>query len=218
MFINKIGQSHLDYGINNQDYGLDLQDLKCVVDGCSEGKNSEIGAKLFCLKLQRNYKNGIYYEELISQLIFDIFKKIDDSDLLNYMLFTILIVKKHHDLFEVNYCGDGYILFIDYNNKLEIKRIVDGDINGYPLYFSYKFLDEEKLNGIKYEDCDIKKFDYSINDYKKIGVATDGLRYIFGTEFEEQFKQYIIEDKEIQLKRLINKYQNTFKDDITISI
>ena len=48
MLINKIGSEHIKYGINNQDFGYEDYVHKVVVDGCSEGKHSEVGAKLFC--------------------------------------------------------------------------------------------------------------------------------------------------------------------------
>lgn len=45
MVINKIGQQHIDYGTNCQDYGIEFDGMKVVCDGCSEGKHSEVGAK-----------------------------------------------------------------------------------------------------------------------------------------------------------------------------
>ncbi len=209
MFINKIGQSHLDYGINNQDSGFDDNNLKCVVDGCSEGKHSEVGAKLFCYDFKK-FKNMF---DSFSRIVFFV----RDIDIIDYMLFTVLISIEHEDYFEVFTCGDGYILLLDKNNKLEIRKLDKGDIDGYPIYYAYKFINEKYLDKITYEDIKFERYIFSKRDYKKAGVATDGLRYIFGTEFEELFKQCLIEDKEIQIKRLINKYQNTFKDDITIS-
>lgn len=47
MVINKIGQQHIDYGTNCQDYGIEFDGMKVVCDGCSEGKYSEVGAKDF---------------------------------------------------------------------------------------------------------------------------------------------------------------------------
>ena len=48
MFINKIGMEHLEMGMNCQDYGIIGDTWAVVCDGCSDGKHSEVGAKLFC--------------------------------------------------------------------------------------------------------------------------------------------------------------------------
>ena len=61
MVINKIGQQHIDYGTNCQDYGIEFDGMKVVCDGCSEGKHSEVGAKAFCHLL----KNDIFQVHLI---------------------------------------------------------------------------------------------------------------------------------------------------------
>ncbi len=54
MVINKIGQQHIDYGTNCQDYGIEFDGMKVVCDGCSEGKHSEVGAKAFCHLLKND--------------------------------------------------------------------------------------------------------------------------------------------------------------------
>ncbi len=48
LFINKIGADHLLQGLNCQDYGFIKDNMKLVCDGCSEGRNSEVGVKIFC--------------------------------------------------------------------------------------------------------------------------------------------------------------------------
>lgn len=63
MVINKIGQQHIDYGTNCQDYGIEFDGMKVVCDGCSEGKHSEVGAKAFCHLLKMTaelYMNVVY--------------------------------------------------------------------------------------------------------------------------------------------------------------
>ena len=52
MFINKIGTEHLETGMNCQDYGFVGERSSYVCDGCSEGKHSEVGAKLFCYMME----------------------------------------------------------------------------------------------------------------------------------------------------------------------
>ena len=66
-------------------------------------------------------------------------------------------------------------------------------------------------NGVKFTELH-----YSKEDYKNLGAATDGLRYIFGKEFEKEFIGLLLSKKINALKRLINREHKHFKDDITI--
>jgi hypothetical protein len=212
MFINKIGQDHIFYGLQNQDYGFECDNIKCVVDGCSEGKHSEVGAKLFCYK----YLNTKDLPEcIIEQLSHEIFCN-NSQNIFDYMLFTVLFCKEYFDKWIVRTCGDGYIILQDYLDRLILKELKEGAIEGYPLYYSYKFILEEKLNGLKHNQIVFKEHTFLKSEYKNVGVATDGIRYIFGQNWCQDFKKLIIIKSEVKIKRFINKYQNDFKDDITI--
>jgi hypothetical protein len=209
MFINKMGFEHYLYGINNQDFGFCTNNLKLVCDGCSEGKHSEVGVKLFCYEVENNHLSFPDAMDKISKYF---------SSYLDYMLFTILGVEENDENFITVTCGDGYLILIDYNNKLTIKEIDGTNIDNNPIYYAYNYIDESKLINLKHSDIDFECKVFSKSEYKNVGVATDGLRYIFGEPFEEEFKKLLVEGKEIQIKRLINKYSNVFKDDITISL
>jgi hypothetical protein len=58
---------------------------------------------------------------------------------------------------------------------------------------------------------------FSKDEYKNIGVTTDGLRFVFGQIFEEEFINLISKNKISAAKRLINREHKYFKDDFTIS-
>ena len=47
MQICKQGNGHYINGINNQDFYYAEKNLKMIMDGCSEGKFSEVGTRLF---------------------------------------------------------------------------------------------------------------------------------------------------------------------------
>lgn len=60
MNVLKMGFSHKEGSINCQDAtGIYGDNFKVVCDGCSEGKHSEIGAKLFCKLLVNRYANFV---------------------------------------------------------------------------------------------------------------------------------------------------------------
>jgi hypothetical protein len=213
MFINKTGQEHKEYGINNQDYGFEFNGFKCVVDGCSEGIHSEVGAKLFC-ELFKEYQQPI--QKNMIKFIFDrlltIIKNTSES-IRNYLCFTILYIEENEDDFIVNYCGDGFIIKQRHDNNIEFEKIDDGE---YPKYYIYNYLPKESLK--YYQDgVSFSKINFSKDEYKNIGVSTDGLRFIFNTEFENEFINLLSIGKISAIKRLINREQKHFKDDITIS-
>jgi hypothetical protein len=206
MFINKIGHEHVTYRINNQDYGFIKDNVKCIVDGCSEGLHSDVGAKLFCELFQN--------ESDINNIFNKIINLIGNTPTIikNYLCFTILYIKEDRNNFYVYYCGDGYIIKQKHNKDIEFERIDNGE---YPKYFAYNFLPEDKLlyykNGVNFSYIIFSKL-----EYKNIGLATDGLRYIFNTEHEDKFIELLRKNKETSVKLFINKNHNIFKDDITI--
>ena len=221
MIISKMGSEHFLYNINNQDNAFIRAGLKVVCDGCSEGKASEVGVKLFDLlfspfRISQLTTKAYYLSEVFEDRLLTI---IPNDAIIDYLLFTILIVDPDNkDSFVVEYCGDGYVLLIDHNDKMTIKELEFGQVNGNPIYYAYNFIPEDRLIGIKHDQCGINRLEFPKSEYKNVGVASDGLRYIFGTEFEQEFRDLIVKGNEIGIKRLINKHQNSFHDDISIAL
>lgn len=225
MFVNKIGQHHLELGENCQDFGkyeivpnsIHFKIHKLVCDGCSEGKHSEIGAKLFT-----KMNNAPYMADSIMKEMVD-FLGDEPYIIKNYLCFTILDVwefdytDSEGGLFEINYCGDGYFITQDYQDNIEFTKIDNGE---FPKYFSYNFInDKSKLSsyrdGVRFETEFFDK-----KQFKNVGVASDGIRYILNCEnnnLREEFISILREDKEVKMKRFINKHQSIFKDDVTIA-
>jgi len=225
MFINKVGFSHWEIGRNNHDYGVDTPLLKCVVDGCSEGEHSEVGGKLYTHLMKSLYSKILTLEtQFFNSVIFERFKKLIDmgvydnkeyaKTILNYFLFTILLLKEQNDSWEVETCGDGIIIKQTWDDKFEYEII---EQNGKPKYYAYNFVPKEFLTD--YQDgVGFETFVFSKKDYKAIGLASDGLSYILNSEFKEEFEEYLRDRKEVKIKRLINREHRYFKDDITIII
>jgi len=215
MFINKIGNEHLFIGKNCQDYGFINSNIKCVTDGCSEGLHSEVGAKLFCHLFNKIQNPTLIDINLIFSNIINLIGK-EFINLKNYMSFTLLYVIETEDSFIVNVCGDGYIIKVNINNEIEYYKIDNGD---YPKYYIYNYIDKKHL--YKYKDgVSFDTFIYNKSEYKNIGISSDGLRYAFNEDnyLINNLSNLIIQNKQNNIKRLINKNQKQFKDDITIVI
>ena len=216
MFINKIGQQHLEYGLNCQDAGLIKNNIKIVCDGCSEGKHSEVGAKLFC-HLYDVF--NLDKDEMILAIskAFSILAPLfnwNSETVKNYICFTILIVKETNDEFVVYYCGDGFVVVQKKDGDIDFIELNYGE---YPKYYSYNYTKKENLKYYK-DGVSIQELHYSKSEYNNIGIASDGLRYIFtDNDVKEKVIDLLSNNKEIALKRFINKNQSIFKDDITIA-
>lgn len=240
MFVNKIGYYHTENGLNCQDFGfnvinpLDNTHFKLVCDGCSDAKISEVGSILFTAKLEEykyekfNTQYDYSFEYIVNKIFinmlecypFNNYINIHDEDmafkLINMYAFTVLSVIEDSDSFEVNFCGDGYIILQDNNDNISFKKIDNGN---YPKYYIYNFIRPQFLiaykDGVKFES----KI-YNKNKYKRIGIASDGIRFVLDSNDENlinEFKTILLNDKEVVMKRFINKNQKLFKDDVTIS-
>lgn len=208
MFVNKIGQQHLEYGMNCQDYGVEKEKSKMVCDGCSEGKHSEVGVKLFCHMVDLGFGIPYAFETLVN--LFPTQELIRD-----YICFTILYVTETDSHFVTGYCGDGYFILQDQEDNITFEKIDDGE---YPKYYAYNYCEKDKLKHYK-EGVPFIFSAYDKREYKNIGVASDGIRFIVDSE-DEKLKNEFIEllktGSSVKMKRFINRNQKLFKDDVTI--
>jgi len=226
MFINKIGSEHVTYGKNNQDFGFEWQGFLCVVDGCSEGEHSEVGAKLFSKKLLEVIKDRKMIKPRDIDIAFLGVKNFvarrgdvnyDDylHDVINYMCFTIMVLIERERSWELIMCGDGVVITQDHDDNMKFLSI---DHSSTPMYYAYSFVDREYLSLAEDVEVGFKKIVYAKDEYKAIGIASDGLEKIIGTEHEEYFKILMKDRKEWAIRRKINQLHSIFKDDITIAI
>lgn len=210
MFINKIGYEHKENGTNCQDYGfVDNEGNRIVCDGCSEGKHSEVGAKLYCY-LAGNCR--MTAEKAFLKLV-NFFGNSAEC-LKDYLSFTVLELLGTPNEFVVRYCGDGYIILQDNDGNITFEELTDGE---YPKYFIYNYIDEKYLRHYK-DGVSFSTKEYSTKQYRKIGIASDGLRFILQADesLKNEFIECLKSGKEMKLKLFINRNQKIFKDDITI--
>jgi hypothetical protein len=228
LLISKIGKYHLDSGLNKQDAGYIDEKIKFVADGCGESKCSEVGAELaaFYFKALKDTNEPEIYtiDSLVDSIMFgfgfdkkpDFLESIDIEFLRDYLLFTTLLVTETETEFKVDYVGDGFV----------VEQIIDGTIVFLDLadetvvpFYAYNYLPDERLSAHKGR-VPIKTMSFSKKFYKNIGVASDGLRFIFKMpdELRNEFIALLKKGKEVPIKLFINRNFSWFQDDITIAL
>lgn len=221
MFVNKIGTQHIEFGTNCQDFGIinkinENSMFKMVCDGCSEGLHSEVGAKLFTHLISKKENMEVTWDKIFKNII----NLIGDSasSIKDFLCFTVLYVYQQIDVFKVSYCGDGYIILQDLEGNITFKEIDNGE---YPKYYAYNFMNPEYLKQYK-EGVEFTTEYFYATEYKNVGVASDGIRFIVNCEpkdymLKDEFIEILKSGKESRMKRFINKHYNIFKDDVTIA-
>ena len=182
--VNKIGYSHLTSGINCQDSGCVTDKIKFVADGCGESTNSEVGAQLAALYMKTEEIPTIdgLYNWLFKRLVFDAKLEI----IKNYFLFTAILVEETEDAFEISYEGDGYIILITQENRVTYINLEEP---GPPPFGAYNFIDPDRLSFHK-EGVQTKFLKFSKAQYKNVGAATDGLRFVYALKTRELFDEF----------------------------
>ena len=208
MFINKMGYEHKENGVNCQDYGRAENGWAVVCDGCSEGKHSEVGAKLYC-HLVDNWKFPFENIKKMIELIGD-----KPQALKDYLSFTILELSESDTEFVVRYCGDGYIILQGKDGNITFEELTDGE---YPKYYIYNYINPEYLSHYK-DGANFERRVYHKDQYQKVGIASDGLRFILQADedLKNEFIECLKSGKETKVKLFINRNHKIFKDDVTI--
>ena len=225
MNILKMGYDHMIYGVNCQDSTVEYKNIKMLCDGCSAGKHSEVGAKLFCKIFVDKYKKEVeeygndvctYY--LLNSSMEQLLNIVGDDleNVKNYASFTIFNIIKNKDFYDIYFCGDGYIILIKDNNVEYIKI----DCGEYPEYLVYNICkDREQLKQYK-DGVIVHNYMYNIDDYDAVGVASDGIRFIADRPDDDplkiEFNNALLSGKDIKVKLFINKHKEVFKDDVSI--
>lgn len=209
MFVNKMGAEHLEFGKNCQDFGMVQGKRKLVCDGCSEGAHTEVGAKAFVHLTKQGYGIQEAFERLA-----ELFGQ-QAADVRDYLCFTVLLLEEREEDYWLRFCGDGYVILENFKGELQFVELSDGK---YPRYYAYNYVNRDSLSryrdGVKLEE----RF-FSKKHYRRAGVATDGIRFALKGEDPvcKAFAEALMSDREAGMKRLVNKYQRIFRDDVTIA-
>lgn len=221
MQICKQGNGHYLDGINNQDFCYMEKNLKLLTDGCSEGKFSEVGTRLFnqCFSLIENRFEVDKFEENVKQTFIRISSMLYDKGeekikefIVNNMLFTIIACFELEDKFVVKCIGDGYIITVNSEDTVSYIRLFYGKK---PPYYAYNFLSTDSYkNGLEF-----KTFEFSKESFKNIGLASDGIAPIVDKRIDEDLTPFILgQETKYTPEGIIKSNQSSLYDDITILI
>ncbi len=223
MVINLQGLWHYDEGKNNQDFVIKEKNMVLVLDGCSESNYSEVGTRLFgqYFKTLNDYdseekfeKNvNLTFEKMIEQIKqwYPTQQKLEDFIREN-LLFTILACFEKEDKWIVKIFGDGYIVTQNIIDEVSYIALSYGDA---PPYFAYKYCNIKLgcINQYKF-----KTFIFDNKKFKKVGVATDGIKPIARGTLNQMDSMIVNNSNNEECKYFIKKNRNYFNDDVTIGI
>lgn len=184
MEFTKTGSYHVSNGINNQDAILHQGKLKAIFDGCSGGKNSEVGAKLFAqlFAMQEGFDNVSKFEEncentfkaMLQMCGYTIKEEVTDK-IAKFMFdnycFTMFFCFEEDEGFVVKYIGDGTIITLNNEDQISYITLRYGAA---PPYFVYNYM-PDKYKGGFFDTLGFKTFRFSKSEFKNIGVASDGI-------------------------------------------
>lgn len=221
MQICKQGNGHYLNGINNQDFCYVEKNLKMLMDGCSEGKFSEVGTRLFYQffsKLKDRFNPEKFdenVEKVFSHMIkaFSISsKKENDEFIVDNMLFTVIACFELEDKYVLKYIGDGYIITVNTSDMVSYIRLSYGKT---PPYYAYNMLS----TGTYSKKLEFKTFELSKEEFKNVGIASDGIAPIVEKKITEDFEKIILgKDTRYTPEGVIKSNHGMFFDDVTILI
>ena len=221
MQICKQGNGHYLNGLNNQDFYYAEKNLKMIMDGCSDGKFSEVGTRLFYQffkELDNRFESEKFEEnvESVFSKIIEFFSKTSskepDKFIVDNMLFTIVACFELEDKFVVKYIGDGYIVTINAEDMMSYIRLSYGKA---PPYFAYNLL----VTGSYGKKLKFKTLEFNKEDFKKVGIASDGIAPIVRGRITEDFEKIILKkETKYTAEGIIKSNHSSFFDDVTILI
>lgn len=247
MQVNVHGSLHRELGIKNQDACREIQNeektklVRIICDGCTnidandsktfKKTHSEVGAGLFCSLYETlddpfDYENfpenvNLIMEKMLSLVNFNKEKIKDNPKLIEYILhnycFTILAVFETDDSFIVYYLGDGIIILKNHFDTITYLERKNGNAPPY-LVNNFLLTDDDKVP--------FEKFVFSKEEFKNVGIASDGMQSVIGKELDNQKKimfdiylkreSNIYLDNEKEITNFILKNSQCFADDTTI--
>ena len=225
MIISSQGYDHFTGGINNQDFGVEMPRCVLILDGCSGGKFSEVGAKLFgqffsrkeeCDKVEK-FEDNVkqVFEDLICMVVkyYPNRGDLEENYIMENLLFTIIACFETEKEYIVKLFGDGYIFTQNSRDLLSYMKFSYGQA---PPYVAYKFCDMSNT-GLDFSNANFKTFHFDKKSFKRVGIASDGLFPIAKGNIPKA-DDFIKEGKITGIKGLIIGNRQMFNDDVTIGM
>lgn len=221
MNICKQGNGHYLNGINNQDFYLREDNLKLLMDGCSDGKFSEVGTRLFYqfFSALEDRLDAEKFEENVKTVFTKMMKFFSETGkedatkfIVDNMLFTIIACFEFEDKFVVKYIGDGYIITVNSADMVSYIRLSYGKT---PPYYAYNFLSANTYD----KELGFKTFSFDKAEFKNVGIASDGIAPIVEKKVTDDFQKIILGiETRYTPEGIIKSNHSSFFDDVTILI
>lgn len=224
MIINSQGFEHFLQHINNQDFFYETPRMLLVLDGCSSGKYSEVGTRLFTQLFSRKEENDSVekFESNVKEVFDEIIEmmrkyypeqeSLENDFIMENLLFTIIACFDCKDKFVVKMFGDGYIITQNNRNRLSYMKFSYGKC---PPYFAYKYC--EMLTPNIFKDYEFKTFEFDKRFFKSLGIASDGVLPIVKSS-RQLMDVYILNKDILGLQMAIRMRNQLFSDDVTIAL
>ncbi len=223
MIISSQGFGHFTDNINNQDFGIETPRMLLILDGCSGGKYSEVGTRIFAQLFSR--KEECDSVEKFEDNVKDVFnslieymkaaypesKDLEEHFIMENLLFTIIACFETDNEYIVKLFGDGYIVSENQNGATSYLRFSYGKC---PPYYAYKFC--QFPGSEEYKEYGIKTFTFNKEIFPKIAIATDGIMPIARGDVKGLDKA-ILDGNEMVISLGISNNRQLFYDDITIA-
>ena len=223
MVINSQGFEHFLQHVNNQDFFYETPRMLLVLDGCSGGKYSEVGTRLFTQLFSRREENDSVekFESNVKEVfdeIIEIMRKyypdqesLENDFIMENLLFTIIACFDCKDKFIVKMFGDGYIITQNNRDRLSYMKFSYGKC---PPYFAYKYC--KMLTPNIYKDYEFKTFEFDKKIFKSVGIASDGILPIVKSS-DHGMDFYILKKDNVGLQMAVRMKNQLFSDDVTIA-
>lgn len=214
------GSSHYSDGLNNQDFCYAEKNLKLVTDGCSASKYSEVGTRLFAqIFSQLNNRLDVNkFESNVEKTFSKIYTLVSGTAeeklefIKDNLLFTIIACFELEDKFVVKFIGDGYLITINKHNMVSYSRLFYGKL---PPYYAYNKFPTKTYN----EKLKFKTFVFPKEEFKKVGIATDGFAPIAEKRIDDDIEAILLgTETKYTLEGVIRSHQSQFFDDVTLLI
>ena len=216
MQICRQGNGHYLDGLNNQDFFFREANVMLITDGCSSGRFSEVGTRLFCQTFSRleSRLDLNCFEDNVKAVFDKVLafsgKQSHKDFIVDNMLFTIIACFELEDKYVVKFIGDGYIITINKEDLLSYIRLSYGKA---PPYYSYNIIQTDAYS----KPLKFKTWEFSKQDFKKIGIASDGIAPIVDGKVKPSFEDFFLNKKTIYTPEgVIKSNHSSFYDDVTI--
>lgn len=225
MIITSQGTGHFRNEINNQDFVHEASRFLLILDGCSGAEYSEVGTRLFTQLFSRKeeYYKVEKFEENVKEVFEELMnmmekyyperKEFEEEFIMKNLLFTIFACFETEEQYIVKFFGDGYIITQNNQDLISYMRFSYGK---YPPYFAYKYCDLSYINR-DYSDYQFKTFCFDKKDFKKVGIASDGILPIVKGEIPTM-DSFLTRGKKNSIEASIRCNREKFFDDVTIGM